>query len=260
MSEVETETKTISYKHPTRTTKGVHVRKEPKGFEYNNLDVKAYKDIDIEVPETVGRWERRFLSNVDVSKGPIERSVVAMVRLKAPDYLGQENQKDKDKDKTTKLPERKEFLYYAERWEGKDWRGIPLNPVSEHIEGKWTKQFTRPHFNYQTGEIDYYQLDPGKATKIYTIPFSKKAVEDIIAKSANTTKDNGITFTVRFASEDNPVGAHEQFANRNQFTAEQFINWSWDQLCKFNYKPSVQKYEEYLAKEKAKDGLSFEPT
>ena len=46
---------------------------------------------------------------VDVSKGPIERSVIAMVRLKAPDYLGQE------KD-NLKLPERKELIYYQEEW------------------------------------------------------------------------------------------------------------------------------------------------
>ena len=53
-----------------------------------------------------------------------------MVRLMAPDYLRQE------KDKT-KLPERKEFIYYQEMWEGKDFRGVPLNPVVEHIEGKY---------------------------------------------------------------------------------------------------------------------------
>ena len=63
-------------------------------------------------------FEKKFLSIVDVSKGPIERSVIAMVRLIAPDYLGQ-------KDKS-KLPERKEFIYYQEMWEGKDFRGVHL--------------------------------------------------------------------------------------------------------------------------------------
>ena len=72
--------------YPNRTTKGVKQRKEPKGFEWNDLSIQAYKDIDIEVPEHVGRWEKLFLSKVDVSKGPIERSVVSMVRLRAPDY------------------------------------------------------------------------------------------------------------------------------------------------------------------------------
>ena len=26
-----------------------------------------------------------------------------------------------------------EFIYYQERWEGKDWRGVPLNPVGEQL-------------------------------------------------------------------------------------------------------------------------------
>ena len=73
---------------------------------------------------------------VDISKGPIERSVVAMVRLKAPDFLSKD-----------KVSPRKEYVYYTERWEGKDWKGVPLNPVAEHYEGVWTKQFTKPHFN-----------------------------------------------------------------------------------------------------------------
>ena len=121
--------------------------KEPKKLpeiEWNDKNITAYTDLGLEVPETVGRWERRFLSKVDVTKGPIERSVIAMVRLKAPDYLGQEKNK-------TKLPERKEFIYYQERWEGKDWRGLPLNPVGEHIEGRYDRQFTKPHINQQNG-------------------------------------------------------------------------------------------------------------
>jgi hypothetical protein len=185
---------TISYKHPTRTTKGVHIRKAPEGFEYNSRSVKAYKDIDIEVPENVQMFERRFLARVDVSKKPIQRSVVAMVRLKAPDYSSNE-----------KVPPRKEYIYYQERWEGVDFRNIPLNPVAEHIEGKYNKQFTKPHFNEQTGEIDAYDLDPGRTQIIYYIPYSKKAVDEIISKSANTDKDS-IVFTIKFASEDNPLG------------------------------------------------------
>ena len=88
----------VSNPYPNRTTKGVHTRKEPK-IEWNDLSIKAYQDIGIEVPESLCMFEQRFLNRVDVSKGPIERSVVAIVRLKAYDYLGQ-------KDKT-KLPERR---------------------------------------------------------------------------------------------------------------------------------------------------------
>ena len=40
------------------------------------------------------------------------------------------------------------------------------------------------------------ELDTTKAQTIYYIPYSKKAVDDIIAKCANTDKDKGITFTI----------------------------------------------------------------
>jgi hypothetical protein len=247
MSETETVPKVIqSNPYPNRTTKGVHQRKEPKNFEWNNLSIKAYQDIDIEVPETLCRWEKLFLSKVDVSKGPIERSVVSMVRLKAPDYSSKE-----------KVPPRKEWIYFMEKWEGKGWNGVPLNPVAEHIEGYWVKQFTKPHFNEQNGEIDYYVLDAGKGQTIYTIPYSKKAVDDIIAKSANTDKDS-IVFTIKFGNEDTPWGPHP--ATRAQFSYEQFSSWSWTEICKHQYKPTVEAYNEWIAKEKAKDGLSFQPT
>ena len=112
---------------PQNISKIKDTKPVPK-IEWNDMSVTAYTDLGLEVPETVCRWERRFLSTVDITKGPIERSVVSMVRLKAPDYLGQEKNK-------SKLPERKDFVYFTERWEGKGWNGVPINPVAEHIEG-----------------------------------------------------------------------------------------------------------------------------
>ena len=43
-------------------------------IEWNDKSVTAYTDLGLEVPETVCRWERRFLSTVDITKGPIETS------------------------------------------------------------------------------------------------------------------------------------------------------------------------------------------
>jgi len=139
MSATETNTisaNTMSYRNPTRTTKGVPKRKEPAKFEYNNMDVKAYLDLDLPVPETVGRWERKFLSMVDVSRSPIQRNVYSMVRLRAPDY---------DSNSSTVSKERKEWLYYVEHWTGVNQRGLPLNPVAEHYEGVYIAQYTKPH-------------------------------------------------------------------------------------------------------------------
>ena len=227
--------------------------KEPKKLpeiEWNDKNITAYTDLGLEVPETVGRWERRFLSKVDATKGPIERTIVAMVRLKAPDILGSEKNK-------TKVPERKEFLYYQERWDGRDWRNLPLNPVAEHIEGRYDRQFTKPHINQQNGEIEYMQLDVGKAQTIYYLPFSKKLVDDLISKSAHSD-EHSIVFTIKFDSEDSPWG--QRPATRNQFTYEQFANWKWDDIYKFNFKPTVQAYMDWVNKDKPANSLTFEPT
>ena len=57
-------------------------------FDWNDLDVKAYLDIGAEEYIPFGLWqqENRFLRQVDITKGPIQRAVTAMVRLKATDY------------------------------------------------------------------------------------------------------------------------------------------------------------------------------
>ena len=79
--------------------------KQKAKFDWNDLDLKAYLDIGADIPQNLWRQENRFLRQVDISKGPIVRAVTAMVRLKAPDYLS--NPDDKH-------PPRREFLYYLE--------------------------------------------------------------------------------------------------------------------------------------------------
>ena len=172
--------------NPKNISKVKETKKLPE-IEWNDKNITAYTDLDLEVPDTVGRFEKRFLSQVDVTKGPIERTVTHMVRLRAPDYLAND-----------KVPQRKEWIYYQERWEAKSWKGIPIMPVDGHIEGYYDKQFTKPHFNQENGDIDYYELDVGKVQTIYYIPFSKKTVDDIIAKSAHSDKHT-IKFTIKFA-------------------------------------------------------------
>ena len=57
---------------PQNISKIKETKQSPK-IEWNDKSVTAYTDLGLEVPETVCRWERRFLSKVDISKGPIER-------------------------------------------------------------------------------------------------------------------------------------------------------------------------------------------
>ena len=231
--------------NPKNISKIKETKKLPE-IEWNDKNITAYTDLDLEVPDTVGRFEKRFLSQVDVTKGPIERTVTHMVRLRAPDYLAND-----------KVPQRKEWIYYQERWEAKSWKGIPIMPVDGHIEGYYDKQFTKPHFNQENGDIDYYELDVGKVQTIYYIPFSKKTVDDIIAKSAHSDKHT-IKFTIKFASEDCPWGPRPP--TRNQFSYEQFTNWKWEDIYKLHVKPQEVLAHELQSKDKSAYNLQFEPT
>ena len=100
------------------------VQKTKPTIEWYDNDLKAYNDIGITPPNHVCMFEQKFLSLVDVSREPINRTVQIMIRLKAPDY-------------STPNRERKEYIYYRERWEGVDWRNIPINPVN-HTVGVYT--------------------------------------------------------------------------------------------------------------------------
>jgi hypothetical protein len=235
--------------HPQNISKIKEIKKEPN-MEWNDRSIKAYTDLELEVPETVGRWEKRFLATVDVSKGPIERTITTMVRLRAPDILGQEKNK-------TKVAERKEFLYYQERWEGVNFMGVPVNPVADHIEGYYQKQFVKPHINQLTGELEYHELDVGKTQTIYYLPFSKKTVDDLISKSAHSDQDS-IKFIIKFASLDCPWG--NRMDTRDSFSYEQFANWKWDDIYRWHTKPTTKAAMEYQDKTKSGYNLAFEPT
>ena len=115
-------------------------------------------------------YERRFLNEVDLSKGEIQRTVTLMVTLK--ESLIGFLLKDTD-TVAVKKPERKEFLWYQNGGRRKSWRDIAIMPVS-HTMGYYTKQFTRPVIDQSTGEVSYMTLDPSKAQTIYYIPFSTK--------------------------------------------------------------------------------------
>ena len=90
-----------------------------------------------------GPYDRmqKFLSQVDFRKGPIERTVRSIVRLRAPDW-----------NSSTKKNERKEWIYYTEDWTANDWLGIPINPFGDHVEGSFTEVMMRPKLDERTGE------------------------------------------------------------------------------------------------------------
>ena len=98
-------------------------------------------------------------------------------------------------------------------------------------------------------------MDPTKAQKTYYIQWSKKTVEEIIAKSAPINK-NEIVYTIKFASEDCPWG--RVMPTRNQFTYEQFANWKWEDIYRFHTKPSVKAAMDFQDKTKSRYNLTYE--
>ncbi len=68
----------------------------------------------------------------------------------------------------------------------------------------------------------------------YYIPWTNKNVDEIIANSAHSTKES-IKYIIKFGMEDSPDGF--QMTTRNQFSYDQFVNWSWDKLQEWQDHP-----------------------
>src|SRR5687768_15550396 len=75
-------------------------------IEFNNKTEQSYLNNGLVVPTNVAEnQEKNFLSQVDASKQPLERTVTKIVRINDIDYKSEKK-------------ERKEFLYYYENWNG----------------------------------------------------------------------------------------------------------------------------------------------
>lgn len=176
------------------STNKPEITKKPdasKSITWNDRSYQSYIDQGFAeyIPHKIEAPRNRllkFLNEVDIRKGKIERTVTLIVRLKAIDY------------DDPKLP-RKEYLYYEELWEGKNHLGIPLSPVTNQFEGMFYEVVTRPELDKHTGE-HIHTLYSHLGERFY-IPFSKKNVDDIIAKSAHTDKSN-IRFVIKWSHED----------------------------------------------------------
>ena len=223
------------------------VPKKPEvKIEYNNRSYESYikNGFADNIPRSIrGPYDRmqKFLNKVDLRKGPIEKTVIMIVRLRAPDWNSKKN-------------ERREFIYYFEDWTANDWLGIPIDPFSEHIEGKYTEVMLKPKLDERTGEhID--NVFAG-TREVYYIPFTKKNVDEIIANSAHTDK-YAIKYVVKFGIEDSPDGF--TMSTRNLFSYDMFANWSWEKLHEYQYWPVDDLFNRPKAFKSA-NKLEFKPS
>jgi len=145
--------------------------------EWNQRTAQSYIDNGLKPPSTLD-WEVKwFLATAD-PKHEFERNVTKIVKIVAPDY-------------DSKKKELKEYVYWYENWHGRDFVGRKLD-VGDHVEGMYKEQLMEGvlYDNQIVGE-----RRTGERVRYY-IPFSKKAVDDIIAKSTGTDRD-GIHFVVK---------------------------------------------------------------
>lgn len=186
---------------------------EDEPIEYNNLTKESYLRKKLVVPQNLDMQEQNFLSQVDTSKGEIERKVTKICRVKAVD------QKDKQK-------KRKEFIYYYENWYGKDWVGNDIPPVTDHVEGIYYEQLTQNIINKNriTGKKRTGQQI------VYYIPFSKQAVDKIIENSVGSDKE-----TILFNFSNGPLGY--------EFPYDVFVNESFDNLARMLVMPGGPRLE-----------------
>jgi hypothetical protein len=160
--------------------------------------------------------------------------------------------------------ERREFVFYEETWDAKNWLGVDINPYSGHFEGKYSEVVTRPVFDNRTG--DHIDNAYAGVRDTYYIPFSKDNVDEIIAKSAYTDKHN-IRFVVKWDQQDSIIHTDSMpmaMSTRNQFPYDMFL-WDWEKLSQWQYWNTDDILERpkafaHLQKQKSATKLEFKPT
>ncbi len=192
---------------------------------WNNRTEESYRKNGLDVPEHLDYQNKHFLMLVDAEKYPVEKEITKIVRIRAIDY-------------NSKRKEMKEFLYGFENWYGKDWQGRKVAPVADHVEDRYWEQELEPVI--ERDQIIGY--DRTGQHEVYYVPFSKKAVDDIIAKSTYDNKEQ-IKLLVKTPTIKN-----------GQFSYDQFVNTPWDEcitMIMYNGEPS--RYEYHKKQQEKKD-------
>lgn len=178
-------------------------RKQEKSPEvlkdWNQKTRESYTKQGFEVPDRLDEQERYFLQRVDTEKYSVEKEVTHIFRVKAKDY-------------SSKNREEKEFLVWWENWHGKNWLGQKVPTVANHIEDVYWEQESEPVV-YRQEIIGH---DRAGQHEVHYVPFSKKAVDDIIARSTFDNKHE-IKFYVKF-----PDGLRNADYTYEQFTERPF--------------------------------------
>jgi hypothetical protein len=206
------------------------------------LTIQAYEDAGFPI-EYDEEWPlelvqcREFLNEVDLTKGPkkIERTLSRMGRLRA-------YQRDPKTGKRVLV----EWLIYYENWGIEpdnmcvNYLEEPVAPVTDNLEGVHKEPVTKPEYSYD---------DIGRKTRIghslagkslvYEIPFSKKAVEEILERYGI---DKGI-LEMHGDDRENPAGIKFYFYHGDGSTTTHNLRtsgYSYKQFTECTYNEMYQ--------------------
>jgi len=188
-------------------------------IKYNDYAQKAYRKYKFKIPDEVDRYERRFLEDVDERNGKIKRKVYKVIRCRALDKDGKAQ----------------DYLYYVERWDGKDYLGNELPPVAEHVEGKYEEVQVRFKVDQRGKPKKSEPQQRGKKT-VYYIPFKKSTLDKIIK---DVDKD-AIEYIVRIGNEKGDT------RRDNTFDYNQFANLPYAKLIELSFQPGGPRATPYV--------------
>jgi hypothetical protein len=175
------------------------------------------------------KHEIRFMSRVDLKHGKVRVEITKLVRIRARDYS------EENKDKVAY----RDFLTWESNWHAKNWLGVDIM-LDSHIEGKYvqqTKKLVMDNPDPTTGRVNtkYVRSNP---RDVYTIPFSKEKVEEILKAenpfgpdSINITDFTNVNYVVKIQNE---LGV--QNFRCGSFTYEQFCE-PWKTVVALATKP-----------------------
>ena len=181
---------------------------------YNSYAKEGFSHLMSPQAEFPYLQEKRFLSKVDLTKGPILVSVQSILRIMAVDWSSPKR-------------ERKEYMYYTTEWEAKDHLNNTIKCQHE-AEGKYLQQTkeTRTKLNPPGEELVQYVRGP--ARECYTIAWDKKKANELLTSekvfgedSINITNMNEVQYMVKFPY-GNPA--------RTSFEMSDFLDFKYEKL------------------------------
>lgn len=154
-----------------------------------------------------------FFSKADISKQEISQTITVMHRQKAVDY-------SQDKNGVQKR-QIKEFLTYGVHLEGVDWLGNPIQTWLEY-EGRCDEPTSKTSISVDKNGKQTAQKEFNGTRFRYYIPFSKKAVDDILERTGTDKK------TIKYYGKFGDPDSLYRSERNSDFTYEQFVSTEWD--------------------------------